>query len=214
MTKATKATKVTKVNLTTGLKYVAMSTEELTKYNKTTCINAKTLKNRIQIGSVAILMHVGKHGNKPQACKLANDLVNGLGQGIQCGALIDWFIEFGMVVGDDGKAFADIDLDKVKANFQKAKATHWSTFAPVTPWSGFSLQDKLEALLKAAGKAQDKAREDDLGELVDIDDIKLSALSLVANMDSTQLSQLLKAGGVEEPTTPSEPLQEGENPAI
>jgi hypothetical protein len=178
---------------TKGIRYINLTTGTALKdYIEVTCAKAKTLKDRIQVASVGILMHVGTHNNKPQAVKYANSLIDGLGQGIQLKALVDWFVEFGMVIGEDGKGFADVNLDKVKATFQKAKATHWVSFAPATVWAGFKLDDKLEALFKAAKDAQVRAeKSEEEAQVVSINDAKLQVLEVVSNLDNTQLQALI-----------------------
>ena len=178
---------------TTNIRYVNLTdSTTLAGYIAETCVRANKLKDRIQIASVGILMHVGTHNNKPQAVKFANSLIEGLGQGIQCKALIEWFVEFGTLIADDGKGFADVNLEKVKAEFQRAKTTHWVSFAPVSAWAGFKFDDKLAALFKAASDAQDRAnKSEDDAKVVDINANKLAVLKVVSGLDSLQLQQLM-----------------------
>lgn len=185
------------------------NTDTLTSYVSDTIQSAKTLKDKIQVAAVGILMHVGRHGDKPTGCRLANQLVNDLGKGIQTKALADYFLAFGAQLADDNKSFADWDIEMLKARFNKsstnpkairegAKNTHWATFAPESPWSGFKLDDKLESLLKQAGKAQERASSNpEEATVVDINTDKLDLLSIVSNMSESQCSELLNSLKVE-----------------
>lgn len=177
------------INLTTG--------NSLRDYNRETCVKAKTLKDRIQIGAVGILAHVGTHGNIPQATKLANDLIDGLGQGIQLKALIEWFVEFGLVIAEDGKSFADANIDKIKKEFTRAKQTHWVSFAPITPWAGLNFSDKLTQLFKATDDALVKAATDtDAAAVVSVDEHMLAVMKVVSGMGHEQLQALMTAASM------------------
>jgi hypothetical protein len=188
---------------TANIRYINLTEgSALAQYNLETCKRASALKDRIQIGAVGILMHVGKHNNKPQAVKLANDLIEGLGQGIQLKALIEWFVEFGLVINDSGKAFDDVNMDKLKSEFQRAKATHWVSFAPKTPWAGFAFDDKLVQLFKGADDAIKRAQGDaDEAKVVSIDENKLAVLKMMASMSPEQLQAAMQALNMSTATT-------------
>ncbi len=192
------STKIT----TTGIKYEAMNKDKLSTYIQEVCIDARKLKDRIQVACIAIVMHTAKHGDKPTGVKFANDLINGLGQGIQFKALASWFIKFagaveGKVTDDSGKdvtAFVDFDLDVIKANFEEAKKTHWATFAPKPEYRGFNLDEKLEQLLKQAADAKALAESDSTAtDKVVIDDKRLALLARLAKYSETEMQAMLQA---------------------
>jgi hypothetical protein len=184
---------------TTNIRYVKFdNAQSLTEYVEGTIAKAKTLKDRIQISAVGVLMHIGQHGDYDTGCKLINKMVDELGQGIQVKALIDWSLAFGAQLADDNKSFASWDIDLLKLRFNAsssnpkeiakgAKGTHWCSFAPVNPWAGFKLDQKLEALLNQAIAANDRASKNpEESSVVEIDQAKFDLLAVIATMSPEQ----------------------------
>ncbi len=195
---------------TSNIRYVNLTTgTTLNDYIAETCVRANKLKDRIQIAAVGCLMHLGKHGNKPHVCESATNLINGLGQGIQTKALIEWFIEFGLILDTDkGESFVDANIDKLKEKFETAKKTHWVSFAPQKAWAGFSFDDKLEALFKGAEDAQARAlKSDEEAQVVDIDNNKLQLMQFLSNLSGEQLQNAMAVLRVGETTSTDEAEQ-------
>lgn len=191
---------------TNHIRYVTLtSVASLEAYIDETIVNAKALKDRIQVAAVAVLMHVGKHGDWDTGCRLANKLVVELGQGIQTKALADWFTAFGGVLSDDKKGFVRFDIDMLKARFnasssnpaaikEGAKGTHWCTFAPKNPWGGQDLTKDIERLVKKSQDSLEKAeKEPETAALVNVDQNKLAALALLNTLSPEQIQAFLSA---------------------
>jgi len=192
---------------TSNIRYVNLTQgTTLNEYITETCIRANKLKDRIQIAAVGCLMHLGKHGNKPHVCESATNLINGLGQGIQTKALIEWFVEFGLIVDTEkGESFVDANIDKLKGKFEEAKKTHWVSFAPKKLWAGFSFDDKLEALFKGAEDAQARAlKSEDEAKVVDIDTNKLQLMQALSAMSGEQLQNAMAVLRVGQTTSTEE----------
>lgn len=157
--------------------------------------SAKTMREKVQIAGVAILMHAEKHGDYSKA----GVLVDGLGNGVNGAALVAWLIKFGgLEVGKvevDGKKVDGFvgwkGKQHIRDNFAEAKAVAWWDFKQASPYKGFNLKDALTATIKQAKAAQAKiddakAEGDDdlakmLSEVVDVDgDLLASLQKLVA----------------------------------
>ena len=126
--------------------------------------SAKTMKDKVQVAGIAILMHAEKCGDY----RKANDLIEGLGQGINGKAIVEWFsIYGGFTISEDGKAFDGWKgADHIKNQFQAAKTTAWYTLAPSNPWGGFNLLEELGKVVKKEEKARAKIKAaNDAGEV-------------------------------------------------
>lgn len=186
---------------TTTIKYVSLTdSTKLEDYINKVCIDAAKLKDRIQVASIGILMHMGKHGDKATGCRFANQLINGLGQGIQFKALSDFFAKFagateGTVVGDDGKnqtAIVDFDLEVIRNEFEEAKKTHWATFAPKPEFRGFNFDDKLEALIKQSFDAVKLADTDsEAADKIQVNQTKLQLLQSILDFSENNAVAML-----------------------
>ncbi len=195
---------------TSNIRYVNLTTgTTLIDYINETCVRANKLKDRIQVAAVGCLMHLGKHGNKPHVCEAATGLINGLGQGIQTKALIEWFIEFGLIIDNEkGESFVDANIDKLKEKFEEAKKTHWVSFAPKKAWAGFSFDDKLEALFKGAEEAQARAlKSEEEAQVVDIDTNKLQVMQFISGLSGEQLREAMAVLRVGQTTSTEEAEQ-------
>ena len=151
--------------------------------------SAKTMKIKVQCAAVAILIHLEKSGDY----RKANDLVAGLGDGVNCKALVDWFIIFGgLKVNKAGTTFeGQKGSEYVKERFQAAKAKAWYSFKKENPYKGFDLMDQLAALVKKASTAQEKL---DATSGIEDEDEKLAAkkeLASVISIPQDKLTALL-----------------------
>jgi hypothetical protein len=119
--------------------------------------SAKTMRIKVQCAAVAILIHLEKSGDY----RKANDLVTGLGHGVNSTALVDWFVTYGgLTIDEAGTAFDGWSgSEYIKERFQGAKAKAWYSFKKVNPYKGFDLMAQLEALVKKASNAQEKLDE-------------------------------------------------------
>lgn len=118
--------------------------------------SAKTMREKVQVAAIAILIHAEKCGDYTKA----NDLVNGLGDGVNGAAIVEWFVQFGGLIVDaeepkngftgwNGKEY-------IKEQFQKAKATAWWELKKQSPWAGFDMAAEVEKLLKRYDNALKK----------------------------------------------------------
>lgn len=152
--------------------------------------SAKTMREKVQLAGVAVLMHAEKHGDYSQAARL----VDGLGNGVNGAALVAWFVEFGgLEVGKaevDGKKVDTFVGWKGKAHirtkFVEAKATAWWEFKQANPYKGYDLKESLKSLIKQADGALKKV--DDAES--EGDDALASMLRELVNVDADLLAKL------------------------
>lgn len=121
---------------------------------------AGSAKVKIQQAAVAILLHAYKHND----WRKANDLVEGLGNGVRRDSLVEWFKTYGgLAVDEQSKKFCDWKgPDHIKANIANAKEKDWAECKKENVWGGFDLKDSLAKVRKSAMAALakvDKARE-------------------------------------------------------
>ena len=136
--------------------------------------SANTMKAKVQITAVAILMHAEKHGDYTGA----NALVFGLGDGVNTAALVEFFIKFGgLTVGDNPKdGFVGWQkAEYIRENFEMAKKTMWWTFKKVNPFAGFDIASEAERLIKKADKMIATRRKAELeGDMDTVNLIKVN----------------------------------------
>lgn len=152
--------------------------------------SAKTMREKVQLAGVAVLMHAEKHGDYSQAARL----VDGLGNGVNGAALVAWFVEFGGL--EVGKA--EVDGKKVdtfvgwkgkahiRAKFVEAKATAWWEFKQTPAFKGYDLKETLLSAIKQSksmlSKIEDAEAEGDTElanmyrELINVDADLLASL--------------------------------------
>ena len=195
---------------TKHIRYVTLTgIANIESYIDNVIADAKTLKDKIQIVSVAVLIHTAKHGDKPTGCRLANKLIDNLGAGIQSKALVDWFTAFGFVLAVEGKGFADVDLDFLRAVFNAstsnpkaikdgAMGTHWCSFVKETPWQGMDLDKGITSLINKAKAAIERGEKENKVDLVSVDAHKLLLLQHLKNMTDSQCQEILAGFGAEE----------------
>lgn len=111
----------------------------------------------VQKAAVQVLVHAYHHGDYSKATAL----VEALGNGINAGALVEWFKQFGGLRTRDGEPgfIAWSGREHIAANLDAAKATPWWTCKKQNPWAGFDLQQQLERLLRQAERAANKVQE-------------------------------------------------------
>lgn len=139
-----------------AIKYVLPKTqEELNKVVKSGLATVGKMKLAIQIAAVAILYHAEKHGDYTKA----NELCNGLGNGVQGKSLVKWFETFGgLVVDADDKAKGFTGwkgADHIRKNFQAAQSTLWhDTIKAESPFKPYDINADLKRLLDNYSREQ------------------------------------------------------------
>lgn len=121
----------------------------------------------VQKAAVQVLVHAYHHGDYSKATAL----VEALGNGINAGALVEWFKQFGGLRTRDGEPgfIAWSGREHIAANLDAAKSTPWWTCKKQNPWGGFDLQNQLERLLRQAERAANKVQDEpDLKDKVNL----------------------------------------------
>lgn len=111
---------------------------------------------QIQIALVATILHMGQHGD----WKVAERLVEGLGSTVNGKAIVDFFQKYGnLVVSETGfVGFAEKNFkEAIAKTLDEAKATMWWTLKVPNPYGGFSLEQKLEQVIRESKAAQARA---------------------------------------------------------
>ena len=123
-------------------------------------INGKALDQAIQEVGLSVLYHVGEN----REVSLAIKLLNVMPKGSRRNALIEWFIQFGMIAVNTDKATAKerplvFDRDRC-TNLKGAAAKPWFTCRPERPAAEvFDVEAKLRQLLKQLESARAKGLE-------------------------------------------------------
>jgi len=133
--------------------------------------SGKAMREKVQVAAVAILMHAEKHGDYTKA----NELVDGMGDGVNCAGLVEWFKKYGgLVVDEENKCFGGWSgAEYIRDNFKEAKASGWWELKKQSPWKGFDLEAELEKLLKRAQDANKKlAKAEQEGDTEAYQDLK------------------------------------------
>lgn len=131
---------------------LAMIPADLDKAIDRVCVASKTLQSDIHDVAVAIMVHTYNHNDFSKA----QTLVDGLGEGVRRGALVEWFQAAGLKVNAEAGAFSGFNKAKMEDKWDKVKATPWYTMKPERPFAGFDLMAELERLLSKAEKATKK----------------------------------------------------------
>lgn len=164
---------------------------DLKKIQDSAIRSAKTMRSNIQIALVATTIHLVQHRDYT----LASRLVDGLGDGVNGAAVVEWLKKYaGLTVGEvmvmvDGKevkrqgftGLIDDHSNVVRGTFDEAKDTMWWELKKQNPYKGFDINASLRSLLAAAKKAQQKVAD---GE-VSAEDVNLD------NVDDSILKQVL-----------------------
>ena len=127
--------------------------------------SAKTMKEKVQVAGIAILIHAEKCGDY----RKANDLVKGLGDGVNGAALVEWFVKFGgFTISPDGDCFdgwkgAEYIQDHFNGK-DSAKTTAWYSLKKINPYKGFDLVAALKSVVKRAEAANDMLDKVEVGD--------------------------------------------------
>lgn len=119
--------------------------------------SAKSMREKVQLAAVAILIHAEKHGDWTKA----SDLVDGLGDGVNGAALVEWFKVYGGLIVDEKEGCFSgwKGADHIRKNFESAKATAWWELKKQSPYKGFDLIATLNRVVQQATNAQAKLEE-------------------------------------------------------
>lgn len=123
--------------------------------------SVKSMREKVQVASVAVLMHAEKCGDYTKA----QELVDGVGNGVNQNALVEFFVKYGGLIVDEEEGGFNgwKGATFIRDNFQNAKAQPWWELKKQSPYKGFNLHDELAKLLKrtqAANEKKDAAEED------------------------------------------------------
>ena len=125
---------------------LAKNAKELDRQIALAIESAVTMKKRVQVAAVSILAHAAEHGDYTRAAIL----VDGLGQGVNGTALVEFFVKFGglTVDAEEGGFNGWAGAEYIRDNFEGAKAQPWFELKPVNPWAGYNLEDDVLKLVK------------------------------------------------------------------
>ena len=127
---------------------IAKNVKQLDAQIETAIQSANTMKAAVQQAAVSIIFHAFTHGDYTRA----QTLVDGLGNGINSKAIVEWFVQFGgLTIDEENKCFGGWKgKDYIKANIETAKSTMWYDLKVQAPFKGFDLNDEIAKLLKKA----------------------------------------------------------------
>lgn len=136
-------------------------------------VGAKNQREMIQQIAIGIVAHAaGKgSGNVTRAKKL----VDGLGNGVRCDSLVEWFAKVGINFDEEGNVSLDKSMLKTE-NFNDAKSVMWCDVKKPNVYKGFDFKSALVKQLKQAYQAKEKAQDSELSEKVHMSDDELKAL--------------------------------------
>lgn len=153
-------------------RYPVMNNVEDVKHSIGLAIEAaKTMKKRVQYGAIGCMILAGKQGEedgKPyqqHAIELANHLVEQLGNGIRGDGLVKFMVyKCGFVVNEADKKAGFIKVkgeEWIRENLEAAKETPWDTYAPSSPFKGFSMMEAFNKFVKDCDNAVKTAEADE-----------------------------------------------------
>lgn len=133
--------------------------------------SAKSMREKVQLAGVAILIHAEKCGDWTKA----SDLVDGLGNGVNGAALVEWFKVYGGLIVDEKEGCFSgwKGAEHIRTSFENAKATAWWELKKQSPYKGFNMIETLNRVLQQAANAGAKLQEaldegdDELAEYLD-----------------------------------------------
>lgn len=162
--------------------------EELTKLVNTAITSATTMRNKVQIASVAILHHAYKCGD----WTAANTLVEGLGHGVKRDSLVEYFVvNGGLTIAEGAKEFTGWSgKDFIKENFENAKEKMWFDYKKSTPFSGYTAQKEFDKLIKKLEAMKKLANED--AEMAEKIDLNISEFALQKLMGMLKVEDLIE----------------------
>lgn len=140
-----------------AIKYVVTkNVDELNSLQDKAIKAVVSARVQIQVALIATILHMGQHGD----WKVAERLVEGLGNTVNGKAIVDFFQKYGnLVVSDTGfVGFKEKDYKSAIGKLlDEAKATMWWTLKIQNPYGGFSLEQKLEQVIRESKAAQARA---------------------------------------------------------
>ncbi len=144
----------------------------LTKIINSAVTSAKTMRNKVQIAAVAVIKYAHITGDY----RAFNTLVDGLGNGVNTKALVEYIVvHTGLQIDEENKCFTGkLDKKFIEANFESAKSTMWYDFKQQAPFKGFDLNAEIAKLIKKCETMSKKDGEE--AELVNVDTAQLQAL--------------------------------------
>lgn len=133
--------------------------------------SGKTMRERVQQAVVGIAYHGQKHNDEASVVRWANELLQGMGNGINGATLVKFLTEeVGLIVGKvvtvDDKTGKEKKEDAftewkgaqfVQQNWENILSKPWWEAKQAAPFKGFNLIDALEDVLKKANNANKKA---------------------------------------------------------
>ena len=145
--------------------------------------SAVTMKKKVQIAAIGLLIIAGKAKDKAQRDKcieLANYLVNQLGDGIRGKGLVAFLSTYGFKVDaiEPKNGFNSVMSEKfIREHFAEAKATYWWTLAPDAPFKPWDFKVELKRLLDRADKmGKDEEHKKDINIDTDLLEVARSML--------------------------------------
>lgn len=150
------------------MKYVLpKDAAELTKLIDSAVRSAKSMRDKVQVAAVAILHHAYTHGDWTKA----NDLVEGLGDGVKRDSLVEYFVvNGGLTVGEGKEGFIGWKgKEFIKEHFNDAKENKWWDYKKSNPFQGWDVNAQVQALAKkyrAMVKASEGMEEADKEKVV------------------------------------------------
>lgn len=160
------------------MKYILpKSADELTKVQDKAIRAATNARNLIQIALVATVHHLAVNHD----VQVARRLVDGLQETVRGQAIVKYIADFGhlnigeMEVEVDGKVKTVTTFTSIKGNgdehaeacrksWEDCKATMWWTLKQSNPYKGFTLQEKLSAVLAQYQTALKRINEGKAGD--------------------------------------------------
>lgn len=158
--------------------------KELDKLITSAVSSAKTMRSKIQIAAVAILIHAEKHGDYTKA----NDLVNGLGHGVNGRALVQWFTKFGGLSVDKNQFSGWNGKEYIRDNFDDAKSTMWWEFKKQNAFAGHNLEQELKRIIKRSlamkKKVSGMTQEEQEKVNLNVSDATINAILNLCNFEA------------------------------
>lgn len=147
------------------IKYVfAKNVAELEAIQAKAVKSVNSARVMVQIAAVATIRHAFEHGDWTYAGKL----VVALGNTVNAKALVEWFKVYGGLKTDDTGFIGWSGKEFIEKNFEGGKAKMWWELKVANPFAGWSLEERLQQILK-----EHKSIEAKLAKLGDEDKAKV-----------------------------------------
>lgn len=174
------ANKNQKTNVTSYAAITGKNAKTVDQLIASAISSVKSMRERVQVASIAVLMHAEKTGDY----RKAQDLIDGLGNGVNQTALVEFFTKYGgLEVDEEEGGFSGWSgAEYIRSHFQAAKAQPWWELKKQSPYKGFNLQEEMIKLIKRARAANDKLEDaqaqgiEDVIEKISIDPDMLASM--------------------------------------